>query len=369
MAFQIKDFNSIVAAMINWMKGTQSQITDFSVGSVTRSLIEAPATELDEFYQQMFNGLTEAIPVSVYTSFSFAALGATSAGGLVTVSIAAQATATTIPAGAIFTANGIQYASTVDVTIAIAGTSASVPVSAVIPGSAGNLVGSSTFAISPSPAGFTSATNPAAFINGADAETDADRLIRFNAYISTLAKATGAAIVYGAKTTVLRDSGGNVIERVASASIVEPYLADDELPISSINCYIHNGVGSTSDALVSEAQKVVNGYTDTNGVQIPGWKAAGVICTVAKATESTRSVTAVLTAAPGYDHAVLVTAAQNALTSYLLGLPIGSAVLLANIIHSVMSIPGVANFVVSTPSGDTSAAANVKKMPGTLTIT
>jgi hypothetical protein len=38
MAFQIKNFVSIVAAMVNHMRATQDKITDFNVGSVARTL-------------------------------------------------------------------------------------------------------------------------------------------------------------------------------------------------------------------------------------------------------------------------------------------------------------------------------------------
>ena len=47
MAFQIKNFVSICAGMINSMRANQTQITDFNVGSVARTLIEAPAIEID----------------------------------------------------------------------------------------------------------------------------------------------------------------------------------------------------------------------------------------------------------------------------------------------------------------------------------
>jgi hypothetical protein len=56
MAFQLKDFVSIVAAMLNRAKATQSRLTDFEVGSVARTLIEAPAIEIEQLYQRMFAG-------------------------------------------------------------------------------------------------------------------------------------------------------------------------------------------------------------------------------------------------------------------------------------------------------------------------
>ena len=370
-SFQLKNFASISASMINWLRATQTTVTDFTVGSVTRTLIEAPATELEELYQQMFNGLLNGIQTAVFTSFNFPPLVAAPAGGLIAVIIATQLIDTLIAAGATFTAssaNAQQYGSTIDVTIPAGQTNVNVPVEALTSGSAGNIQNDTSFTMTPSPPGFTAATNGAAFINGIDNETPAAHLIRFNSYVSTLQKGTNAAIIYGAMTANLQDANGNVIEQVKSAVVIEPYLANNALPISSINCYIHNGVGGTSSALVSQAQLVINGYTDANGNQIPGYKSAGVVCTVAAATEQPLSVTGVLTAAPGYDQPTLVTAALAALTAYLLGLPTGQTAQFNLISAAVTNITGVGNFVISTPTADTTVAANVKIMPGTLTI-
>jgi len=371
--FQLKDFASITASMVNLMQSTQFKITDFNIGSIVRTMLESCAAEIDELYQQMFNGIQQAIPVSVYNSFSFPALVALPASGLVTVIITSQTTPTLIASGTVFTPAGSTntYATAADVTIAIGQTTVSVPVTSVTSGSASNLGAGVSFTLSPAPTGFVSATNPNAWINGTDDESPADQLIRFNGYISTLQRSTNPAIQYGAQTTKIFDASGNLIERVASALVVEPYLTNNALPISSIFCYIHNGVGSTSVGLVSQAQNVINGYTDTSGTPVPGWKAAGVVCTVAAATEQPRSLTAVLTAAAGYSHATLVTQAVSVLTAYMLAIPIGAPAIFAIFEALVMAIPGVANFAISVPNNtDTAAtAANYKIMPGTITIT
>ena len=363
----------MTASMINMMQATQTKVTDFNVGSIVRTMLEACAAELDELYQQMLNGLLQSIPVAVYNSFSFASLPAGPASGLVTVVITPQSSVTIIASGTVFTAasNGNTYAATAAVAIVPGATSATVPVAATTLGSATNIGAAAAFALSPAPIGFVSATNVYAFINGADLETAAAQLIRFNGYISALARSTNAAIVYGAKTSVLTDAAGNVIEQVASAVVVEPYLTDPTVtPISSIYCYIHNGVGATSTALVAQTQAVINGYTASDGVTIvPGWKAAGVICTVAAATEQPVALTAALTAAPGYSKGLLVVQAVSVCAAYLVALPLAAPALFAILETLVMSIPGVANFVITTPTADTAArGANFKIMPGAITI-
>lgn len=372
-AFQIKDFASIVASMLNLMQSTQTKITDFNPGSINRVMLESSAAEMDELYQQMLNGLLQAIPVSVYNSFGFSALPSQAASGQMTVNITSQATNTPIVAGTIFTsATTGQTYTLVGITqiIAAGSTTLDMPVVATDEGADTNLGAATAFTLSPIPAGFVSAANPNAFINGSDAETPAQQLIRFNGYITTLQGATEGAIVYGAKTATVTDVNGNVIERVATAVIVEPYLTDNTQPISNIFCFIHNGVGSTSVALENKCQQIIDGYTAPNGTLVRGYKAAGVICTVGLATEQPINVTGVLTAKAGFTHSVLVTQAKSVISAYLLGVIAGGEAQFSLLETLVMLIPGVADFVISTPTANVnSTGANYKIMPGTLTIT
>lgn len=372
MAFQLKDFASITASMLNWMKAVQQKVTDFNVGSILRTMLEAIATEIDEFYKQAFIGLKEAIPVSVYTSFSFPALDAISASGLIQLTITAQGTNTLVPAGTVWvpaSGSGTNYEQTANVLILAAATSANIPVSAVTPGSLGNLPSGTSFTPSPVPPGFVSATNSASWINGTDAESAADHKTRFNAYISTLPRGTAAAILYGLKTAYLVDGGGNIVERVVSANVVEPWRTDPSQPVSLVNAWVHNGVGGTSSPLVTQAQAVVYGYYDVSGNPVPGWKAAGVKVVVAAATEVPLNVVGVLTALPGFDKPTLIALATPAVSTYLQQLPIASSALFAELIELVMSIPGVFNFVLSAPTTDVVAAISQKITVGTVTIT
>jgi uncharacterized phage protein gp47/JayE len=71
MAFQVKKFDSIIASMINWISSTTSKITDFTIGSVVRTLLEAVAMELEELYYQLQIAAEEAIEESIYRTFNF----------------------------------------------------------------------------------------------------------------------------------------------------------------------------------------------------------------------------------------------------------------------------------------------------------
>lgn len=381
MAFQLKNFVSIVNSMINRMKATQKQITDYNVGGVARTLIEAPAGELEELYQQMFNGLQAAIPVSVYNSFNFPALTANSASGLAQVVITAQPVAVLVSGGTQFTPAGSSnvYASAADVIIPAGSTTVNVQLACTVAGAAGNLPQNQTFTVQPAITGFLSATNASSFVNGQDAETPAQQLIRFNNYISTLARGTVAAIGYGLSTVNLTDANGNITEKVVYNLVVEPYLTDDTQPIALVNCYIHNGVGDTSGALLAMAQKVIAGYMNAAGTKIPGWKAAGIPCNVYIATEVDLAVAATVTLLPGYVWDNVEPLVNSAIFTYLQTLvpgnngnqlagtdPVGTAIA-AQISAAAMAIPGVFNYVSALT--DTLAATGTKIMPGAIILT
>ncbi|CAB4137099.1 Baseplate protein J-like [uncultured Caudovirales phage] len=371
MAFQIKDFVSIAAAMLNWMRGSQTNLTDFSVGSVSRTLVEAPAVEIDELYQQMFNGIREAIPTAIYHAFNFDLLPPAAATGLVRVTITSSVTDTVIPAGTTFARpdSPVSYSSAVDVTIAAGNTTGDVLVLAGEAGPAGNAPAGLSWTMTPSPATFVSASNIAGFYSGTAAETEDGRKTRFAAYVQSLARGTVAALEYGAATAALYDVAGNITERVMWAKVVEPYLSDPLQPVGWVQLYVHNGVGSTSAGLVTRAAEVIHGYYDAKGNPVPGWKAAGVQVDVAAATQTAVPVTGAIYAETGYAAASLVAPVQAAIAAYLTELPIGGPAYRAEIIAAAMGVPGVRNFTLAAPATDNIPAATVKLWPGTFTLT
>lgn len=371
MAFQIKDFTSVTASMINWMRSAQRKVTDFNVGSAVRTMLEACAAEIDELYQQMFNGLREAIPVSVYNSFDFSALPATPAGGVIKVTIQSSATPVVVGVGTVFSAatGGVTYQSLQNVTIPPSTTVVNVAVVATSPGLAGNIPSGATFTANPPPTGFVSATNEVPFINGSDVESEEARKTRFRQYIQSISRGPSASLVYGLRTATITDSQGNVTERVAHAAVIEPWITDPLQPVGRVECYIHNGIGSTSQNLVSRATEIIYGYYDENNNAVPGWKAAGVQVEVFAAGETAVNVTGVLTALSGYDADDLIDTATERIGSYIQGLNLGESVILSEIIAIAMDVTGVYNFTASVPAGDVAAGNDTKLMPGTIAIT
>ena len=373
MAFQTKDFVSITASMLNWFRAVQSRVTDFNVGSVARTLIGAPAAEIDELYQQYFIGLKEAIPVSVYNTFDFSLLPAAAAVGNVRFSCDDPAPSDRpIPVGTAVRVPGktITYLTLADSGIAEGSTYVDILCAASVVGSAGNTGTGTITELVGSIEGVDAVTNTVAFTSGADLETEDQRKVRFTQFIASLARGTVAAVEYGARLAALKDLSGQVTERVAYARVVEPYLLSNTNPIALVQVHVHNGVGSTSGALASEAKKVIDGYYDDDGVPIPGWKAAGVQVEVLPATDETVDVTAVVTVDPRYETATVLGNAEESVRAYIQGLEIGAKVILSEIIAIIRrDVEGTLNVVVSVPSADTTVTFNRKPVPGTITLT
>lgn len=376
MTFQIKDFASVSAAMINWLKANTNKITDFNVGGVARTMLEATSIEIEELYLQYFIGLQEAIPVSVFNTFGFSAVPAESASGVVRFTSSAPATATiSIPVGAIVRSplNGQSYATTAAGFILTGQTYVDVLVAAETPGTGGNCDADVVTELVTAIAGVSTITNPQPFVNGRDVETDDERKVRFQGYISTLARGTKASIEYGAKTARLTNSLGVVTEYVAYAGVTEPWVTDSTQPVSLVLCYVHNGGSATSSALVELAQKVVDGYYGPDGVTPvvgSGWKAAGVKCVVAAAADVPVNVTGVISVNTGFDPASVVSASTSAVRAYIQGLNVGASVQLAELIAIIKrDVPGVFNVAMSLPAADVSILSSQKAIPGTVTLT
>lgn len=372
MAFQIKDFRSILASMVNWVRSTKVGLTDFSVGSTNRTLLEAPAAEIDQLYQEMFHGLKEAIPVATYQSFNFDKLPAVRASGLITFTAApAPAANILIPAGTTVrsSSTGVIYETLSSATLLAGNSSIKVLASAGEAGTRGNAAANTLTELQTNIDGITSVTNEASISNGRSIETEAERKVRFQGFISSLARGVVEAIRYGASNSVLVDEDGLITERVAHVGIKEPYKTNPAGPIAKVEIYIHNGVGSTSVELVEHTQKVIDGYREEDGTAVVGWKAAGVIAEVSASGEIPQDVDCELILTSAAVAADVIASAESVINDYLLELGVGEQVIRNEIIDRVMGITGVFDMNLTTPAGNSSIAENEKIVPGTITVT
>ena len=361
MAFQTKDFLTLILGMINRAKATQDKITDFRVGSVARTLLESPAAEIDELYQNIYIGLREAIPVAIYNSFGFPILSAAASAGSVTIAFTpAVATAFSIPAGTEFktTDGATTYLSAAIVNVALGATSATIPVHCSISGVSGN-AGANTITQSPMqiPAGSIIGNHPIS--TGRDLETESERRIRFAGYISAISRSTVAAVKYAASTAVILDGAGMVAEYVTRVGISEG--------AGSVSLYLYSSGGIASAPLVTEAQKIIDGYL-VGDVRVPGYRAAGVRISVMPMTEVPVNVNMVATTIQGVSGTnAMKSLIEDAMSAELASIQSGGIGYIEKLITASIAVPGVLDARVDNNANLACSQSEVLRL-GTLTV-
>lgn len=360
--FQLKDFVSITASMLNHIRGTNKKVTDLQPGSVTRTLVEAPAVEIEELYLQFFNGLREAIPVATFKSFGFDKLAAKYARGYVTVSTATPPTALlTVPAGTTFTSSdGRAYLSTADVGWAPGVQSIRIPVIAEAPGQRYNI---STGSINASPFFNSSYTiSNSAINNGRDEETDAEREARFAEYIGSLSRGTVQACLYAAGSATVTDDQGNIEEYVTRLGYTE--IA------GYVKIYIYSSAGLPSRNLITNGQLLIDGWKDTDtGVITPGYRAAGVEVEIASMVERAIPLNARVTLFSDYELDAAMKQDMSDVFATLLSETESNGTLYADSIETaLLGVAGVKSVVIDITENIVCGPSEAL-IPGTVTVT
>jgi uncharacterized phage protein gp47/JayE len=270
MAFQIKDFASIAASQINHARGVTTKITDFQPGSVARTLMEAPAVEVEELYLQMFLGLRDAIPVATFKSFGFDKLPMAVARGFASVSASpAPAQDLAVPVGTAFSAvDGRSYVSTDAVTWPAGQAVFRIPVACTVAGAVGNAAEGVITSSALFGDGYT-VSNPA-ITSGRDEESDAEREARFADFVAALSQGTVEACTYKAAQAAVLDADGNLYEYVTRAGLLEQP--------GYVTIYLYSSRGVPSAGLIADGQLRIDGKRDpdTGAVINTGARAAGI---------------------------------------------------------------------------------------------
>lgn len=350
--FQIKDFRDILSGMVNVLRGSSTQVTDFNPGSVTRTLLEASASEVEDLYHQMYHGVTEAIPVAIYSAFGFERRPAVAAFGDVRFQLTAPAASNlVIPAGTrVETLTGIAYLTQVEATIVAGSGSVDVFAQCTQTGTAGN-VSASAITVLSSALPVDQIYNPAAFVTGRDLESDDARHQRFQEYIAALTRATKRSLGYAVSQAERLDGSGDVIEYVKSYAILEPFMTDPTEPVGFVRVVISSASGSVSDEMIEMVQRLLDGYVDASGVDHPGWKAAGVVIQVERAVEQLVAVEAIITSDRSRADAIILAEVEQSMRN-VITYDIGDPLNRAELIAAGMRIQGVENVVLSAPIFD-----------------
>jgi hypothetical protein len=359
---QLKDFVSIVSSQINHARGVTTKITDFQPGSVARTLMEAPAVEIEELYLQIFLGLRDAIPVATFQSFGFSKLPAARASGFVSISRPDPVVdPLQIAIGTLFSAvDGRIYESTAAVTWAASQTVVRVPVSFATPGLAGNIAAGLITSSAAFGDGYT-VSNPA-ITTGRDAETDAEREARFAEFVGALSRGTVHACLYAAREPVVLDANGNVFEYVKRSGL-------DEQP-GLVRIYIYTNLGPASAEIVAAAQLMLDGSRDDQlGIITPGYRSAGVEVQVFPMVERAVPLSVQVGMFDGYVlNSTVEQRMGDIMAAELAAVKPGATLYLGSLVEAMLAVPGVASVVPSTTSNIVCGTSEAL-VAGTLTVT
>lgn len=340
MAFQIKSFAAIAASMINYARATQDEITDFSVGSVARTIMEAPAIEIEELYQRMLAGILEAIPVSVYRAFGFDPLEAAPARGYVVIRFAEPLQEPyAVEAGAVFEGrNGVRYVADESVQAPAGSTRLSVPVTAAVAGANTNLGADELTGLLNGyvPAGAEVGNDP--ITGGRDAEPENERQQRFAAFIRSISRGTVESVLFGVRSAVVARGAGQPVEYVTRVAYTEVpgYMA----------VYVHGSSGRASEALLARAQAIVDGWREEDGTIVPGYRPAGIVVEVLPMHVRRVDVSLLLGLARGVSLADVSSRVRTAVSSVIGAVPSGGRLLLPSLSDAALRVAGVERCVV-----------------------
>lgn len=370
MQISTKDFATFVRDQVTAIQAASSKLVNFTIGSVLRALVEANAA-VGLWFQGLIVKLLAMMRASTSTGsdldswmadYGVTRLAAVVATGQVTFSRFTPTMQALIPFGTVVqTADGSQkYTVAADTAnpaytsagyVLAAGTaSITVPVTAMAAGAAGNAAIGQIRTITQAITYVDTVTNAAAFVNGADAETDEQLRARFVLYIASLARATKNAIGFAITS----------VKAGTTYKLVENQQYNGTADNGYFYAVVDDGTGvPTSDFLssVSNAIDFVRGFGIRFGVFAPVVVNATVTLTVAIAA--------------GYDPVATRALVQTAITNYINSLALGQSLTYTRLSQLAYDAsPGVTNVTnVVLNGGAVDLAATDKQVIKAQTVT
>lgn len=334
----------MVQDMTDWTKGVTNKVTDFRVGSRTRTLIEAVAKEVEEYYDRVYRSIKTLIEDNIYTVMGFPKRPALYATGSVTFRRLTPADSNyLIPVGTVVKTKAtaskapVSFRTTQDVLLGIGQFTVSCPIICQTAGTDGNAEVGTIIDFVTKPAGVESVSNTVALTNGKEEETRDEQKNRFQKFIASLSRGTIPAIEYGATTAQLYDGDGLAIERVVDAKAFEDLINK----LGQVDCYVWNGVGTASPTLLTEVQKMIYGYYDEANKPVYGYKPAGIQVNVFSATVKAVTIRLSITPEGGVTVSELKPYIEREVADFFSSLKLGGTLIQTAIETRIKLIDGV----------------------------
>lgn len=325
MQLSFQTFSSLVENMAASVQSASAQILDLTVGSVTRAILEANASVglwmqwLILQVLQSTRAATSSGPDldSWMADMTLTRLPAVAAIGRVGFSRFTPSAPALIPVGALVrTADGSQsfsvtaepsntsWSEALDGFSIPAGIATlSVPVVAMIAGSAGNVQAETITLLATAIPGVDTVINPDPLQGGLDAESDAAFRARFQNFIQSRSRATPLAVGY-AVTSIQQGLNYTIQENADAAG--NPRMGSFVVTIDDGSGYPN----PTLLATVSGAVEAVRPVGSTFSIQAP--------------TVITANVTLAIEVSTGFTKSNLIQPVSEAISSYINTLPIGA---------------------------------------------
>lgn len=342
MALSLRSFTQMLQDSAAAAQGACSQLLDLTVGSVIRSLLEADAS-LGLWMQWLILQVLAATRLATSTGldvdsfvgdYTLRRLPGVAASGSVILSRTsgtAQSTALVLPGALVSTGDLSQsFAVIMDTAnplwniqsggylIPFGVLSAPVSVRALAVGIASNAQPGTITLLGTAVPGVDFVTNPLAFSNGANAESDQDLRLRFANYIGSLSKATLLAVAYA-------------ISQVQQG--LSWYINENFPSIGHFTVTVDDGTGNPPNSLLSLIYSAVDAV-----------RPIGSTFAVVGPTVTVIDISATITANININQPSLFGPIIFALESYLDTLPIGVDVSFTKIITVIYgSTTGIAN--------------------------
>lgn len=361
MAINLKDFPTIVSDQVTAIQARSARLIDTTIGSIIRAVTEANAAVV-LWLQSLIISLLATTRASTSTDvdldswmadFGVTRLPAVAATGNVTFSRFTATNPASIPVGAtVQTGDGSQVfqvvADTTNPAYAagaytlVAGVSSlDVKVQAVTAGAGNNVVIGAINTLATAISGIDTVTNAAAFINGADAESDPALRTRFVAYVASLSKATKEAVGYAITS----------LQTGLTYTLVENETYGGATDYGYFYVVVDDGSGTPGSTLlndVANAIERVRPVTSRFGVFAPAVVAATIVMNVSVAA--------------GYDAAVTKLLVEDAVTNYINALGLGHPLAFTRLLQVAYGASlGVTNVTGLTVNGGNSDLAATPK--------
>lgn len=263
-----KSISDILGGLIDYTSTHTSEITDFTPGSIVRSIYEAEAMELEQLYTLSIENILWGIRHSALDAFGFTPKDATAAFGYVTVTLSTPLAAPLVLAkGTSFysskdTAESIMFVTQDSYFIDTGTSSFQVVVYCTQLGTIGNIDSNYIDTMSSTQITSKTATNEEPFATGTDTESTDSVLQRFRQFVATRGRATANAVDYAARSVpgvtgvyVSETTGEFIVYAHDANGDLNPYMMNQVT--NAVNLYRPVGIPWS----VRPVSKLVKGIT------------------------------------------------------------------------------------------------------------